>query len=77
VLHFGTGEVANGDIQLLQKENDLQYLTQLREGRNTDGKREWIVRPFLISLYHILSIRLHSTSSKQKASMTIQHSMKQ
>lgn len=32
--------------KLLQKENDLQYLTSLREGRGSDTKREWMVRSF-------------------------------
>lgn len=31
-------------MQLVQKENDLQYLLDLREGRGQDGKREWMVR---------------------------------
>jgi actin-related protein 5 len=29
--------------KLLQKENDLQYLTALREGKGSDSKREWTV----------------------------------
>lgn len=30
--------------KLLQKENDLQYLTALKEGKASDTKREWMVR---------------------------------
>ncbi len=32
--------------KLVQKENDLQYLTSFKESRGSDNKREWTVRWF-------------------------------
>jgi hypothetical protein len=34
--------VLKRSMQLVQKENDLHYLLDLREGRGQDGKREWM-----------------------------------
>ena len=31
--------------KLAQKETDLQYLTELKESKGSDGKREWTVSP--------------------------------
>jgi hypothetical protein len=31
-------------MQLVQKENDLHYLLDLKDGRERDGRREWMAR---------------------------------
>lgn len=53
--------------QLLQKENDLQYLTDLKAAKGTDGKKEWMVRPASVSLKCSIYLNLPSrTNFKQK-----------
>ena len=37
--------------QLMQKENDLQYLLNLRESRGKDGKRDWLVCDILFQCF--------------------------
>jgi actin-related protein 5 len=41
----------HSSVQLVQKENDLQYLLNLRDERGTESKREWAVR-FIHSSLH-------------------------
>jgi len=35
---------AHTQVQLVQKENDLHYLLDLREGRGQEGRKEWMAR---------------------------------
>jgi actin-related protein 5 len=50
--------------QLLQKENDFQYLTDLKASKGIDNKKEWMVRPAFPGLKFLFSTApIEQTSS--------------
>jgi actin-related protein 5 len=50
VLYVPSCELAQRSYQqqLVQKENDLAYLLNLRENRGKDGKKDWLVRDIFL-----------------------------